>query len=150
MSSPCGRPSIRTDDIVERIIGELMDGKSLVKICDAKDMPNRRTILRWMESDEEFATKCARARAMQADLMDDKIADLIETCTPKSAVADRVKLAAMQWRAAKLMPKKYGDKITQEHTGPDGVPLTPTIVLSGHPESALASEAVGGIPHKRD
>lgn len=112
-----------SDELAERIFDELMDGRSLVQICAADDMPNRRTVLRWMEKDEAFATKCARARTMQADLMDDKILELAENCTPESAPADRVKLAAYQWRASKLAPKKYGDKASLEMTGKDGGPI---------------------------
>jgi hypothetical protein len=41
--------------------------------------------------------------------MDDKIIDLIDQATPESALADRVKLAALTWRASKLAPKKYGN-----------------------------------------
>lgn len=118
-----GRPSAYNEEIAETIIGGLMDGRSLVQICEEDGMPNRRTVLRWMENDSAFATRCARAREMQADLMDDKIAQLIDTVTPESAPADRVKLAALQWRASKLAPKKYGDKIDHTHAGPDGGPV---------------------------
>jgi hypothetical protein len=86
-------------------------------------MPNRRTVLRWWEKDPDFATKCARARVLQADLMDDMIIDLINSVTPESASADRVKLAALTWRASKLAPKKYGDKLDLTHAAPDGGPV---------------------------
>jgi hypothetical protein len=118
-----GRPSSYSEEIAENIIGGLMDGRSLVQICEDEGMPNRRTVLRWMENDGDFAARCARAREMQADLMDDKIASLIDNVTPESAPADRVKLAALQWRASKLAPKKYGDKIDHTHAGPDGGPV---------------------------
>lgn len=112
-----GRPSSYSNEMAESICDSLMEGMSLVKICEQPGMPHRRTVLRWMEADAEFATRCARAREMQADLMDDKIADLIDSVTPESAPADRVRLAALQWRAAKLQPKKYGDKLELEHSG---------------------------------
>ena len=112
-----GRPSKRTPDMEEAIINGLMDGQSLVQICASDNMPNRRTILRWMEDDEAFATRCARAREIQADLMDDKIIQLIEDVNVENASAMRVKLSALQWRAAKLAPKKYGDKQEVELTG---------------------------------
>ena len=123
------RPSEKSDTVVEHIIGELIDGKSLRQICDADDMPNRRTVMRWLEVDDDFATKYARARVLQADLMDDKINELIETVTPASAPADRVKLAALQWRAAKLEPKKYGDKLALG--GDSNAPLVVKIVRFG-------------------
>lgn len=112
-----GRPSKRTPEMEEAIINGLMDGLSLVQICASDNMPNRRTILRWMEDDEAFATRCARAREIQADLMDDKIIQLIEDVNVENASAMRVKLSALQWRAAKLAPKKYGDKQEVELTG---------------------------------
>ncbi len=112
-----GRPSKRTPEMEEAIINGLMDGYSLVQICASESMPNRRTILRWMEDDEAFATRCARAREIQADLMDDKIIQLIEDVNVENASAMRVKLSALQWRAAKLAPKKYGDKQEVELTG---------------------------------
>jgi hypothetical protein len=109
-----GRPSVYSEKIAEAIVDGLMDGLSMVKVCELDGMPNRRTVLRWMEKDEAFAARCARARELQADLMDDKINDLIESCTKETAEADRIKLSGMQWRAEKLMPKKYGSK--QENT----------------------------------
>ena len=112
-----GRPSKRTPEMEEAIINGLMDGYSLVQICASDTMPNRRTILRWMEDDEAFATRCARAREIQADLMDDKIIQLIDDVNVENASAMRVKLSALQWRAAKLAPKKYGDKQEVELTG---------------------------------
>jgi hypothetical protein len=106
-----GRPSLYTEELAELICERLMEGESLRRICTAEDMPHRVTVLRWLASDEEFRAKYAAARELQADAMDDLITELIETCTPESAPPDRVRLAALQWRAAKLAPKKYGDKL---------------------------------------
>lgn len=71
-----------------------------------------------MKNNEEFATECARARAMQADLMDDMILDVARACTNETAFADKVKISAYQWRAMKLAPKVYGERLA--HTGADG------------------------------
>lgn len=120
-----GRPSLYSDELAETICDLLIEGLSMVKICERDDMPNRRTVLRWMESNDAFASKCARARALQADLMDNLILETAENCTPETANADRVKISAYQWRAAKLQPKVYGDKV--QHTGADDAPLFPVI-----------------------
>lgn len=117
------RQTLFTDELADLICDRLMDGESLVKICADESMPHRRTVLRWMETNEAFATKCARARVLQSDLMDDMILDCAKACTPKTASADRVKISAYQWRAAKLEPKKYGDKLSAELTGADGGPI---------------------------
>jgi hypothetical protein len=125
-----GRPSIRTEAIEERIIDGLLEGLSLARVCDAEGMPNRRNVLRWMEADEVFAAKCARARLMQAEIMDDMILDEARACTPEMAQVAKVRISAYQWRASKLAPKKYGDRVTNEHTGPDGGPM---MIVSGVP-----------------
>jgi hypothetical protein len=114
------RPSLYSEEMAERICEGLREGMSLVKICSADNMPGRATVMRWWEAHPDFEAKCARARVLQADLMDDKIIDLIEAITPESAPADRVRLAALTWRASKLAPKKYGDKVDLTHASPDG------------------------------
>jgi hypothetical protein len=41
-----------------------------------------------------------------------------------TAVArNRLRVDARKWVAAKLLPKKYGDKVQQEVSGPDGGPI---------------------------
>ncbi len=100
-----------TDDLIEIIVSRLCDGESLRQICADPGMPSRHTVMRWQESNPDFATKCARAREWQADYMDDLVMETAKACTPESAPADRVKISAYQWRASKLAPKKYGDKI---------------------------------------
>jgi hypothetical protein len=115
-----GRPSLFTDELADMICDRLMDGRSLRQICTDADMPHRLTIIRWTGENEAFATKCARARAMQADLMDDMILDVANACTNDTALADRVKISAYQWRASKLAPKTYGDKLQHANAAGDG------------------------------
>lgn len=117
-----GRPSLYTSEIVDRICRELMEGKSLIKICDADDMPHRVTVVTWLGDPDkrDFLTRYACAKETQAEYMDDLILDVAHASTPESSPADRVKIAAFQWRAAKLQPKKYGDRVHKEVTGADG------------------------------
>jgi hypothetical protein len=60
---------------------------------------------------------------MQADLMDDLILDTAGSCTAETAAADRVKIGAYQWRASKLAPKKYGDKVALVGGGDGDAPI---------------------------
>jgi hypothetical protein len=128
-----GRPSLYTPELADEICEQLMEGKSLVKACLPDSMPSRSTVLRWQNSNADFEAKCARARLMQADLMDDKILDLVDACDEHNYQSTRVKLAGLQWRAAKLSPKKYGDKTL--HTGEDGEgPIQFTVTRAGSKE----------------
>jgi hypothetical protein len=138
-----GRPSEFTDELADEICELLMDGMSMRKICQSKDMPNRRTIERWMERDSDFAAKCARARVWQADYMDDLILDTAMNCTSETAQADRVKISAFQWRAAKLAPKVYGDKTEVAITGSNGGPIQSVLHLDDVEASRAYQRMIG-------
>ena len=118
-----------TEELADKICEGLMEGKSMVKICKSPDMPSRSTILRWMNDLPEFEAKCARARLMQADLMDDLILDIAENCDEDNYQSSKVKLSAYQWRAAKLAPKKYGEKL--QHTGENEGPIQFVVTRAG-------------------
>lgn len=42
---------------------------------------------------------------------------------PENIQRSRLRVDARKWTASKLKPKKYGDKVTNEHSGPDGSPI---------------------------
>lgn len=142
-SRPMGRPSKYTEAVADKLIGALLEGQSMRQACEGEDMPHRSTVLRWMGDDEAFAAKCARAREMQADLMDDMILDAAKACTSETAAADRVKISAYQWRASKLAPKKYGDKVALVGGGPDDAPIRHAHELSDDQLAAIAIPSGG-------
>ena len=110
-----GRPSDYTEALAQEICERIAAGDSLRMICQGPETPHMRTVWRWLDDRPEFASRYARARELQGDWMDEKILTVADACTPETAAADRVKIDAYKWRAAKLAPKKYGDRIQQEH-----------------------------------
>jgi hypothetical protein len=49
----------------------------------------------------------------------------IEAVFDTAAVArNKLRIDARKWKAAKLAPKKWGEKVTTEHTGLDGGPMS--------------------------
>ncbi len=102
---------VLSDDLQEAICERLELGESLLQICADKNMPSRETIRRWMRSNADFEANIARARIEQADYMDDRILDVANQCLDGEVEPDaaRVSIAAFQWRAGKLKPRKYGD-----------------------------------------
>jgi len=114
------RQTLFTAELADHIVDELANGRSLVKICADESMPNRRTVLRWMEADTAFATRCARAREAGTEIYEDKIESTADCCTEETAQSAKVKISAYQWIASKLHPKKYGDRNRVELTGADG------------------------------
>ncbi len=112
-----GRPSRFSDALATVICARLSEGESLVRICEDETMPARRTVLGWMATDSNFCTSIARAREEQAEHLAEEIVNIADTCTdPHKA---RLQIDARKWYAAKLAPKKYGDKLDLDasHSG---------------------------------
>jgi hypothetical protein len=99
----------------ERVCKEIADGKSLRAICAADDMPSVETVRVWLIDDGEFSVQYARAREEQADYYADEIIDIADAA--KDANLARLQIDARKWKASKLQPKKYGDKIDLNHSG---------------------------------
>jgi hypothetical protein len=99
----------------DRVCKEIADGKSLRAICAAEDMPSVETVRVWLIEDHEFSVQYARAREEQADYYADEIIDIADAA--KDANLARLQIDARKWKASKLQPKKYGDKIDLNHSG---------------------------------
>lgn len=82
------------------------------------------------EGGEEAAKQYARARDLAADLFEADIYTAAEACTPESAPADRVKIDALKWIAARRAPKRYSERLLQEVSGPEGGPIHQAITVS--------------------
>jgi hypothetical protein len=120
-----GRPPSYTDEIADEICERLANGESMRAICREARMPDRQTVDRWALANKDFAAKRARAREAQADNEHDRIAEIEDgvldgRIDPQAA---RVVISSKQWRASKLAPKQYGDRVTQEHVGEGGGPV---------------------------
>ena len=105
-----------TDDVAEiqeRLIAEIQTGRSLRQVCADDGMPHFTTVLRWCSADASFASKYTRARVAQADTLFDQMEAVEEAVTAGTmdSHAARVVLDSMRWRASKLAPKVYGDRL---------------------------------------
>lgn len=131
-----GRPSAYTDALALSICTGIAEGMSLRSICESESMPNVSTVIRWLASEEyaDFCAQYARAREAQADKLAEEVLQIADDGRNDTYVDDegrthvdhdqiarsRLRVDARKWLASKLAPKRYGDKITQEHTGPNG------------------------------
>ena len=105
--------------VAARIFERLADGESLRAVCRDEGMPSRTAVLRWIEVDEAFASAYARARDHQADALDDEMADVMAEVRAgrMDPAAARVLLSGLQWRASKLAPRRYGERLALLHSG---------------------------------
>lgn len=134
-------------EIADKLLERLAEGESLRAICRDDDMPARSTVFKWLAdpAHSAFVDQYARAREAQAEALfedileiaDDKSGDVKivgrdgeerEVCDTEFVARARLRVDARKWMAGKLAPKKYGEKITQEHTGADGAALPAAVI----------------------
>ena len=126
-----GRPSSYTQATADAICERLMDGDSLIEICEDPAMPGKRTVFQWLAARPDFAHQYACAREVQAHVQAERAVQ--EATQAKDAQLGRLAYDARRWHASKLLPKVYGDRITQEHTGKDGAGLVVQVVTGVPP-----------------
>ena len=94
------------------VCARIAGGASLRTICLDEDLPDRCTVNRWLNSDNdgEICGQYARAREQQADHYVDEIIEIAddESIEPNSR---RIKIDARKWIASRFKPKLYGDKL---------------------------------------
>lgn len=145
---PPGRPSALTEAVRDEILERLSEGESLTSICHDDHMPSIPSVFRFLAADgmdqDQFRKSYARARDCQADVMAESILDIADDARndwmEKKAKdgstfmavdhehiqRSKERIDARKWLAAKLKPKKYGDKT----------------IVSGDPDAPLTTHAM--------
>lgn len=122
-----GRPSFEwTPEMDAEILNRLMDGESLGDICgESRDdwLPSERTVYKRLANDDAFAQSYARAREVQAHREADEIRKIADEATNENYNVARLQIDARKWRASKMNPKKYGDKLDVDVKGSFNVNL---------------------------
>lgn len=147
-----GRPSKRTPEVEQRIIDGLIQGIPLTVICKPKEMPCPSVVNDWMNADPEFSQAIARARDTGWDAIAQEALHIADTpiegiesvtgpdgerVTRKDMLGHRkLQVYTRLQLLAKWNPKRYGDRLSQEISGPDGSPIQ-TQTLSQEQDKAL-------------
>ena len=75
----------------------------------------------WIAADVEHSARVREARTVAARYWDERSEKEILSASDPFELARAKELAHhYRWRAAKIAPKEYGDKIQAEHTGANG------------------------------
>ncbi len=123
-----GRPSTFTPEVAKEICRRLALGESLIQICRDDGMPDRGTIYNWLHAHSDFFNEYARARDIQADVLAEETVTIADESTDPAKA--RLQVDARKWFASKVAPKKYGDRISQELSGPDGGPISTSLEVA--------------------
>ena len=140
--------TVFTQEIFDRICERMAEGESLRAICKTKGFPAKRTVMRWVENDEALQKQYAKAQMDRIDHYAEQIVDIADECRVGKKVTTKangdvetvevdmverakVQIDARKWICARMAPKKYGDRVLNEHAGADGGPLVVKIVRFG-------------------
>lgn len=111
-----GRPTGYSSQLGREICERLVIPQSLIKICQAEDMPSLSMVYRWLGEFPEFREQYARAREIQAHVAADLAFDESMSATDKDdAPAAKVRAEGCRWHAGKLLPKVYGEQMQVVH-----------------------------------
>ena len=112
---PIGRPAIYTPMLAAEFCRRISEGRSENSVCKDADMPSRETVWKWDAEDPSFARSYAHAReARAAHLAEEALAigdELGDAPTSEQVQAAKLRVDTRKWFAAKLHPKKYGDRV---------------------------------------
>ena len=125
-AKPVGRPSKFTQTLADDICERIANGESLRNICRDKSMPDRTTVLRWVDDNNDFCDQYARACARREDSFFDDLIEIADSVTADAAevAKARVQIDARKWVLSRMNPKKYGDRVQQEVSGSIGAEVT--------------------------
>ena len=100
-----------SQELFDCICERIAEGESLRTICVDADMPSVTSVMRWLAADASLSEQYARARELQGDGEFDKAREIAFAATPETVQGARLQYDAVKWRAGKLRPKVYGDKV---------------------------------------
>ena len=100
-----------SQELFDRICERIAEGESLRAICADDDMPSVTSVMRWLAADTALSEQYTRAREVQGDGEFDKAREIAFAATPDTVQVARLQYDAVKWRAGKLRPKVYGDKV---------------------------------------
>jgi hypothetical protein len=96
----------------EAVCADLADGKTLTSIASAAGV-SYGSLHAWLNFDAERSARAREARQRTACMWDEMAAAGIEAATTAFQLAKAKELAHhYRWRASKIAPKEYGEKVT--------------------------------------
>lgn len=123
-------PIVWTEDLVARLCDEIASGRAIHEISATEDWcPGEASIYRHMAKDDAFRNAITAARAAQQEREVEECVRMADLATAEDWQVVKLRIWARQWRASKLAPKRYGDRL--ELAGDAKAPLTVQVVRLG-------------------
>jgi hypothetical protein len=140
-----GSEPVYSEVLAEEICDRLAEGEPLAEICRDPHMPPEKTVRMWARQRTEpdvrtgadpFASRYTRARSIGYERLADEVlslgdASIVHNGEPNNALVQYHRLMSenRKWLLSKMLPKQFGDKVTQELVGDSDRPLVTRIEL---------------------
>lgn len=147
--------SLDDEETVEALCDEIASGKGVNQAAPIIGV-HESTVYRRMAKDPEFARLIASAREAQQEFVADEVVQMADEADESNYNVVKLRIWARQWRAAKLAPKKYGDKtlvetnavVKVEHTRKLDISTLSDLELDALENALRATVAQLGAPGK--
>lgn len=137
---PGGRPSEPVpQDVADAVIAWIAEGRPLREYCRIQGNPSHTTVYDWLKKDEQFSLRFACARESGEDLIAQECLEIadetpmatitfgengVKECIDNAGIQrNKLRVDTRLKLLAKWNPKKYGDRVQNEHTGEAGGPI---------------------------
>lgn len=129
-----GRPTVMTQETVNKMVERLSAGEPLKRICADNDMPHYATVARHRVADKDFNDLLTQARSDGTHALADECLDIADNPTLEPA-DKRVRIDARIRLIGKWNSRAYGDKVDVNHGGQKDNPVEVVIrgVKAGEP-----------------
>lgn len=150
-----GRHSTFTQEQADRICEIIATTDNGLRQIAKNEGITTYTILKWLKDFPDFTTQYARAREAQADFLADQIIEISddssedisitengnEVFNKEFAARSKIRIDARKWKASKLYPKKYSDKIDVTTNGEN---INVPIIIDWSDKDNSDAETKGG------
>lgn|SRR3990167_1750905 len=140
-----GRPTDYSPELADAICERLGQGESMRSVSRDDAMPSMATLFKWLRVHPQFLEQYTRAKEESADAMAEDILEIADNEVEQPLIVDglpmqvdgqlvmvkdnvsvqhaKLRVDTRKWLMAKMKPKRYGEKVTNEHTGANGGPI---------------------------
>lgn len=105
-------------EMFDLVLKRIACGESLRSICRSEGMPTRETFYLWLRDNQErqtaYITACSVRALFSVEDVDNAIEDLGNDPSNSQVNAARLRIDTIKWKSARLQPKIYGDRATDE------------------------------------
>jgi hypothetical protein len=138
-----GAPTLKTPELLDAIFAGISLGKSARAMCVEVGI-SQRVLWNWLANDEELMRQYQRAKELCVDAYAEEIIEISDERSADTHVDEKgrevvnrdviaraqLRIDARKWYAARLAPKKYGDKLSAVDEGDTKKRLAPSVEVA--------------------